>query len=145
MRKNEKTPKPTQMYRYEKRLSYVIIEMKSKERRRRMLPPVTEKYEDRSTDAFFQFAFFCAECGAVWKSERYPFSLNDSPPKSMGEKKAHEIMWKAEHDAAYERANTGAIFHFNKCPSCGKAVCDRCFSEFEDVCIQCEKNKRTEE
>lgn len=102
-----------------------------------MLPSITKKYTDHSTDRFFRFAFYCDECGAVWTSERYPFSLCDSLPDDPGEKNAHELLWKAEHDAAYERANTDAIFHFNRCPKCGKRVCDKCFSEFESVCLSC--------
>ena len=105
-----------------------------------MLPPVTKKYDDHSTDVYFQFGFHCDECGALWTSEQYPFSLRDSPSASLGERRAHEILWKAEHDAAYERANTEALFHFSKCPRCGKRLCDKCFSEFGEMCLSCEKN-----
>lgn len=106
-----------------------------------MLPSVTQKYDDHSADTSFQFSFYCDACGAVWQSEQYPFSLRDSPPVSPAERKAHEIMWKAEHDAAYERANTEAMLHFNKCKKCGKRVCDECFSEFEPICLKCQQGK----
>lgn len=49
--------------------------------------------------------FFCDCCDGRWASERYPFSMRDSPPESEGEQQARVILWKAEHDAAYERAN----------------------------------------
>lgn len=102
-----------------------------------MLPPVTKKYTDHSTDEHFAFSFYCDECGAVWVSEQYPFSLCRSATCDEGEKTAQKILWKTEHDAAYERANTEALFHFNKCPKCGKRVCDKCFSEFESSCLKC--------
>lgn len=72
-------------------------------------------------------------------SEQYPFSLRGSATRDEGENIAHKILWKAEHDAAYERANTEALFHFNKCPKCGRRVCDKCFSEFESNCLKCLK------
>ncbi len=43
-----------------------------------MLPSVTKKYADHSTEREFQFDFFCDRCGAVWKSDVYPFYLKDS-------------------------------------------------------------------
>lgn len=110
-----------------------------------LLQSVTKKHTDRSTDTDFRFEFFCDECAGAWSSERYPFSLRDSPPASPAEKRAHEIIWNAEHDAAYERANTEALFHFNKCPSCGKRVCDECFCELELGCLKClSKTKKGE-
>lgn len=102
-----------------------------------MLPAVTKKYKDHSTDEFFQFSFCCDECGGVWESERYPFSMRDAPTESHGEKNARVIMWKAEHDAAYERANNEALLQFNKCPKCGQRICDKCFCELEVLCIKC--------
>ncbi len=104
-----------------------------------MLPSVTKKYYDCSTNEYFKFTFFCDTCGLQWQSERYPFSLNAMNPQTECEKTAHGIMWKVEHDAAYERANMEAIMHFNRCPECGKRVCDDCFSVFDDICIECEK------
>ncbi len=106
-----------------------------------MLPPLTRQYHDRSTDGYFAFTFFCDSCGAPWHSEEYPFSLRDDPPRSETEKTARELIWKAEHDAAYERANNEAIFHFNKCPRCAKRICDNCFSPFEDVCTDCARDE----
>lgn len=109
-----------------------------------MLPAVTKKYDDRSTDRFFQFVFHCDKCGEAWESERYPFSMRDATTKSKGEKNARVILWKAEHDAAYERANNEALLQFNKCPKCGLRVCDSCFSEFEVSCLSCKNSKSKE-
>lgn len=102
-----------------------------------MLPPVTKRYDDCSTDQWFRFSFYCDECGAKWESEQYPFSMQDANPKSDGDKNALALLWKTEHDAAYERANTEALFQFNRCPACGKRVCDKCFLVTEDVCSSC--------
>ncbi len=102
-----------------------------------MLPPITKKYDDHSTDAHFVFSFYCDECGAVWTSEEYPYSLAGMEVHSEAEKNAHMVMWKTEHDAAYERANVEALFRFGKCPSCGRRVCDRCFSDWDTVCRRC--------
>ena len=110
-----------------------------------MLPAVTKKYEDHSTDRYFRFVFYCDECGMAWESEHYPFSMRDASLENEGEKKARVLMRKAEHDAAYERANTEAVLNFNRCPQCGQRVCDDCFAEFEIVCLKCEvqiQNKR---
>ena len=109
-----------------------------------MLPAVTKKFKDRSTDRYFGFTFYCDECGAAWESDRYPFSMRDAPTGSTGEKNAHVLMWKAEHDAAYERANNEALLQFNKCPKCGRRVCDNCFSEVAVICLNC-KNLKSKE
>ena len=37
------------------------------------------------------------------------------------------MLWEQEHQAAFEQANLEAHFHFNRCPLCGKWVCDDCF------------------
>ena len=108
-----------------------------------MLPAVTKKYEDHSTDRYFRFVFYCDECGMAWKSEHYPFSMRDASLENEGKKKARVLMWKAEHDAAYERANIEAVLNFNRCPQCGQRVCDDCFAEFEIVCLKYEAQSKT--
>lgn len=109
-----------------------------------MLPPITKKYEDHSTDTCFQFSFHCDMCGAVWESEQYPFSLRASPSISLGEQRAHALMWRAEHDAAYERANREALLRFSKCPKCGSRVCDDCFSGLKELCLQCQATEKNQ-
>ena len=106
-----------------------------------MLPSVTREYKDHSTQSFFQFSFYCDVCGSVWMSERYPYSLRNSMPVGTGEESARVILWKAEHDAAYERANTEALFHFNRCPECERRVCDNCICEIDTVCRSCKKDE----
>lgn len=107
-----------------------------------MLPSITKRFCDRSTDSEFAFSFFCDSCGTAWESERYPFSLRETPPLSEAEQKAHKILWAAEHNAAYERANNEAILHFNRCPRCGRRVCDNCFAALDDVCKTCRNENK---
>lgn len=107
-----------------------------------MLPSITKKIHDRSTYEYFKFIFYCDKCGSAWESENYPFSLASDEPITQAEKQARVIMWKAEHDAAYERANTEAIFHFNKCSECNARVCDECYAENNDMCNECNEIKK---
>lgn len=102
-----------------------------------MLPPVTKQYDDHSTDRQFAFVFHCDRCGKLWESESYPFSMADATTDS----RARALLWETEHAAAYERANTEALFHFSKCPTCGRRICDDCFCTAEDACKTCTKPK----
>ncbi len=106
-----------------------------------MLPPITKRYDDCSTDRYFHFIFYCDSCNSKWENEQYPFSMRDAPQCNEENEEARALLWKAEHNAAYERANTEALFHFNRCPLCGKRVCDNCFSEVEDICLNCSGDK----
>lgn len=106
-----------------------------------MLPPITKKYCDHSTPKYFKFSFLCDECGVPWESEAYSFSLSGSTPANEDEKSAWDIMWKVEHDAAYERANNEAAFHFSECPKCKRRVCDDCYFVSDDLCTECGKEE----
>ena len=48
---------------------------------------------------------------------------------------ARKLLWAHEHRKAFEQANLEAHLQFNRCPSCGKWVCDDCF------CIEVEKGR----
>jgi len=37
------------------------------------------------------------------------------------------MLWCEQHKAAYERAKLDAAFVFNRCPICGRSVCNGCF------------------
>ncbi len=104
-----------------------------------MLKAITKKIIDRSTDEFFKFEFHCDRCGTGWVSETYNFEHGFPDKLTEGEKRAKEIMWKVEHDAALERANLEARLRFNQCNSCGRIVCDECFAmdEDEEICVDC--------
>lgn len=110
-----------------------------------MLPPITKEMIDYSTNLLFEFSFHCDVCRKEWRSTPIPFS-----------KKAEDLdqstcalLWQVEHDSAYERANQEAIRHFNRCPRCGKMVCNDCFildadPKGEDLCIECASTQMDE-
>ena len=108
-----------------------------------MLKTITKKFRDRSTDRFFKFSFYCDRCGAKWTSDPYFFEHGFSERLTEDEKKARDILYKVDHDAAFERANLEARLKFNHCDSCGRVVCDECFAieEDEDLCKDCAKGQ----
>ena len=108
-----------------------------------MLKTITKNYRDRSTDSFFKFSFHCDRCGKEWTSEEYPFVHGFGEKLSENEKRAKEILWRSDHDAAFERANLEARLRFNVCKTCMEAVCDECFAmeEDEEICINCAEEK----
>ncbi len=109
-----------------------------------MLPAVTKNTKIIPlTDTSVLF-FTATSAGWHGKVNITRFRCGTHRSKMRGEK-ARVLMWKVEHDAAYERANTEAVLNFNRCPQCGQRVCDDCFAEFEIVCLKCEvqiQNKR---
>ena len=104
-----------------------------------MMKAITKKFIDKSTDEFFKFSFYCDRCGFEWESCTYYFEHGFSNELTEGERRAKNIMWRVEHDIAFERANLEARLKFNHCVKCGKIVCDECyaFDEEEDLCVDC--------
>ncbi len=102
-----------------------------------VLQRITKKCRDRSTERFFKFSFYCDACGKEWISESYHFEHAFPSEMSEGEKQAREIMWRTDHDAAFERANLEARLRLSRCSRCGRCVCDECFSLEEDLCTHC--------
>ena len=115
-----------------------------------MLEPVTKKYEDGSTLEVFRFIFFCDLCGREVSEITYPYT----PPFkaklfiSRSERKARELIWQSDHASAYDRANREILLHLDRCPVCGRRVCDSCFVDVAGICQACadkEKSQRTGE
>ncbi len=104
-----------------------------------MLKTITKRVRDRSTDRFFKFSFYCDRCGKEWTSDPYYFENAFSSSPTEGEKRARDIMWRTDHDAAFERANLEARLRFDQCDACGRRVCDECFAmeEDDDLCVDC--------
>lgn len=106
-------------------------------------PPVTKKYSDVSGLDSFRFIFRCDRCGAPAESETYRFSTEGLtlPINS----KARALLWTRQHGEAYERANSEARFEFNRCPACGRRVCDQCFyvsgEADTDICHDCKHER----
>lgn len=105
-----------------------------------MLPPVTKEMTDYSTDQTFEFGFHCDVCRKEWRSAPIMFLKK----AEECDKSTYALIWRVEHDAAYERANQEAIRHFNRCSGCGKMVCNDCYildadPKGEDLCGECAK------
>ena len=108
---------------------------------------VTKKWIDRSSPERFSFSFFCDRCGWEWRSEDILFNAEgftmplDDAVRSM--------LWIDQRRAAYDRANTEALFMFNHCSICGDRVCDDCFyivdSVRPNICDNCAKRGKTGE
>lgn len=96
-----------------------------------MLDPITKKMTDNSTESEFSFSFYCDICKHVWSSIPLNFSGN--------KKDENFVLWKNEHEAAYERANREAMMYFNRCPVCKHWVCDNCFLIHDEgyICKEC--------
>ena len=113
---------------------------------KRSLPALTKRFSDESTDQEFKFTFYCDCCGAGYQSPPIPFS---GAAAESGAKPAfiRKMLWQAEHEDAYERANRQAMLCFTKCAGCGQWFCEDCLDEFAEVplCPECrEKQKNSD-
>lgn len=131
------------------------------------LQPFTRNYEDNSTQAGFQFTFYCDMCRDGYKTE---FIESKTYRKSgllkelargisvgaslFGE---HNIGWNVErganifterfegmspewhkeHEAAFQTAQNEAKQHFTRCPRCKQWVCESDWNEQEGLCVEC--------
>jgi hypothetical protein len=98
-----------------------------------MSKPLTRQITDNSDEKGFAFSFFCDICGKQWKSRPVLF---DTGGMTIEHEEARMLLWMKEHSAAYEQANLDARLQFNRCPVCGKWVCDACFNH-GGVCGKC--------
>jgi hypothetical protein len=109
------------------------------------LPSVTKRFDDESDAEKFQFTLYCDCCGERYRTEPIPFSAAGAPDKTEDFTEAQRMIWEAEHEDAYERANQYALITFTPCSDCGRAICEDCAIDWErPVCPDCKK-KRTEQ
>lgn len=109
-----------------------------------MLKAFTQQFYDNSTNNEFSFIFCCDLCGKQWKSEPIPFS----GLKLKGILKVFLIfinvkatlLWKKEHETAFERANHEGMLYFNRCKKCKKWVCDEHIDLESGICSACCEN-----
>jgi len=127
----------------------------------------TDNFADNSTEAGFQFTFFCDICREGYKTR---FIESKSHKKrglirglgkiagaaasmtgkygvgygiSMGTNAITERYqgmspaWHKEYEAAFELAQNEAKGHFHRCPKCTKWVCENDWNEQEGLCINC--------
>ena len=100
---------------------------------------LTEKSIDRSDSRGFSFGFFCDRCGKEWRSRTMAFTAGGFT--AIEHEDARQLLWEQEHRAAFNEANPEAHLQFNRCPQCGRRVCDDCFcienDEFGGACKDC--------
>ncbi len=96
---------------------------------------------DYSTDHVFQFAFACADCGEIWKSNPIPFSKANEMPTNKNKQIIYRTLYEREKKSAREKAIKEARQISNYCPICKHIVCNNCFLICEDLdmCSSCAK------
>lgn len=131
------------------------------------LIPFTDNYKDNSTEAGFQFTFFCDKCQEGYKTsfEKSKTSSRGGLIRGIGDAagalgrmtgqynigygldRGTDVLsdrygqmsaeWQKEHQKAFERAQNEAKGRFNRCPKCTKWMCDNCWNEEVDLCTDC--------
>ncbi|HDP69713.1 MAG TPA: zinc ribbon domain-containing protein [Actinobacteria bacterium] len=127
----------------------------------------TDNFADNSTEAGFQFTFYCDICREGYKT-RFIESKTYKKGKLLkglgglisagsqiagkygvgyGAERAADVIserfqgmspaWHKEHEAAFELAQNEAKQHFHRCPKCTKWVCENDWNEQEGLCTQC--------
>jgi len=129
------------------------------------LQPFTKNFADNSTEAGFQFTFFCDSCRDGYKtkfieSKTYKkkglFRMLGNAVNIVGQMTGHSGLganlergadaissrftgmspeWHKEHEAAFELAQNEAKEHFHRCPKCKKYVCEADWNEQEGLCV----------
>ena len=93
-----------------------------------MLKPVTKDFSDYSTLEKFEFEFYCDCCKKAVKTSVIEFVSGFKRKRFLNGdmKKARDIIYAADHDSAFERANIEAMYELNRCEICGAMVCEDC-------------------
>lgn len=129
------------------------------------LQPFTDNFADNSTEAGFQFTFFCDLCREGYKtqfieSKTYKkagllrglgraISLGASLIGKSGTGSTIESgadflserfrgmspEWHKEHEEAFALAQNEAKEHFHRCPKCKRWVCENDWNEQEGLCV----------
>lgn len=129
------------------------------------LQPFTSNFEDNSTEAGFQFTFFCDLCKEGYKTgfkesttyKKAGFFRGIGTALSIGANLAGQSNlgynaqrgtdalgerfqgmtpeWQKEHETAFAEAQNEAKGHFQRCPKCKKYVCENDWNEEEGLCI----------
>jgi hypothetical protein len=126
--------------------------------------PFTKNYADNSTEAGFQFTFFCDNCSDGYKtnfvaSKTYKkagflrgLGRAASIASSMsgrgggyGVESGTDVIaeryqgmspeWHKEHEEAFKLAQNEAMGHFHKCPKCMRWVDDTCWNDEDGLCV----------
>ena len=123
----------------------------------------TTNYADNSTEAGFEFTFFCDTCREGYKTRFVESATNKKKKffKGLGDmmnvvsqltgtnlgglSNAGNIIserfngmspeWHKEHELAFETAQNEAKGHFKRCPKCHKWHCETCWNEQVGLCV----------
>lgn len=131
------------------------------------LKPFTRNFEDNSTEAGFQFTFYCDICEDGYRTEFIESKTYKKRGFLQGLAKggsvvasllgAHNIghnlergadvlsqrfegmspEWHKEHETAFEKAQNEAMGHFHRCHKCHHWVCEADFNEQDGLCVEC--------
>jgi len=126
----------------------------------------TDNFEDNSTEAGFQFTFFCDLCHEGFKTK---FTESSSYKKgkffsgigkmvsfgasligqdnlghqaergsSILSERFHGMSpeWQKEHDKVFESSQNEARGRFTRCPRCKRWVCENDWNEQEGLCVE---------
>lgn len=126
----------------------------------------TRNFADNSTEAGFQFTFYCDLCNDGYKTK---FVEAKSYKKrglfrgigrvasaagfmtgrfgtGYGVQTSADVIserwagmspeWHREHEKAFQEAQNEAMGHFHKCPKCRRWVCEHCWNEEEGLCVE---------
>lgn len=130
------------------------------------LQPFTRNFQDNSTEAGFQFTFFCDLCNDGYKTKfieaktykkagflrglgravSIGADLAGRGGLGYGAERGTDILgerfegmspeWHREHEAAFEVAQNEAKGHFTRCPRCKKYVCENDWNEQDGLCVE---------
>ncbi|MDD5209109.1 MAG: zinc ribbon domain-containing protein [Elusimicrobiales bacterium] len=125
----------------------------------------TSNYADNSTEAGFQFTFFCDTCregyksrfieSSTYKKKKFFKGLGDmigvvaqlTGQSSLGSSLTRGTNaisekfngmspeWHKEHEVAFEAAQNEARGQFKRCPKCNKWHCETCWNEQAGLCV----------
>nr|MDO8134442.1 zinc ribbon domain-containing protein [Candidatus Njordarchaeum guaymaensis] len=125
----------------------------------------TRNFADNSTEAGFQFTFFCDLCGDGYKTKfaeskthkkggllkglghavSIGASLAGKSTAGWAARSGTDVIgerfsgmspqWHKEHEQAFELAQNEAKGHFNRCPKCRRYVCENDWNEEEGLCV----------
>jgi hypothetical protein len=131
------------------------------------LKPFTRNYEDNSTEAGFQFTFYCDLCNNGYKTNfteskthkktgllrsvsrgisigasilgKHNMGWNVERGADILSERFHGMSpeWHKEHETCFEIAQNEAKDHFTRCPRCKKWVCGEDWNEQEGLCVEC--------
>jgi hypothetical protein len=134
----------------------------------------TDNYADNSTDAGFQFTFYCQICHEGYKSKfiesktykkagvfrnvgrvagiagsligKHNLGWNiERGSDLLGERfQGMSPEWHREHERAFELAQNEAKGHFHRCPKCTRWVCENDWNEQAGLCIECAPREAVE-